>query len=128
MGTANFRSMKEFDLYVLEDKYLYLTNEETGELDYNSFDEALLDEIKFDIAKLNKSFQFYEIQLLDGYYSGIQLYVKEIYEPAIARELEEEKELMKATLEKLANNMGFTKIKVVARFNNGETWYEKAGK
>ena len=128
MATANFRSMKEFDLYVLEDKYLYLTNEETGELDYEAIDEALLDEIKFDIEKLNKSFNFYEIQLLDGYYSGVQLYVKEIYEPAIARELEEEKELMKATLEKLANNMGFTKIKVVARFSNGEVWYEKAGK
>jgi hypothetical protein len=128
MGTANFRSMKEFDLYVLEDKYLYLTNEDTGELDYDSVDEALLDEINWDIKKLNKSFEYYEIQLLDGYYSGVQLYVNKIYEPAMASELEKEKELMKATLEKLASNMGFIKLQVVGRFNNGEVWYEKASK
>ena len=72
---------------------------------------------------------FYTVSIRSGYYGGAQLYVErknEDYdssktERALARET---KELQKK-LEDFAKKHGMYKIRVKARFSNGETMYEK---
>jgi hypothetical protein len=123
MGTSNFRRMKDFNLYILKDEVLYAVKDD-GEIDYDLVDNILLNDIRYDMELLNESFKYYKIELLDGYYSGIQLYVEQVDEPSNETELIQERELMKATLKKLADNFGFIHLRVVGTFSNGETIYE----
>lgn len=124
MATSNFRRMKDFDLYVLRDEDLYELKDDGETLDYDFFRDWLIDDIKYDINLLNQSFNYYKIDLLSGYYSGMQLIVEQVDEPSNETELNQEKELINATLAKLADNFGFIKLRVVGTFSNGETIYE----
>jgi hypothetical protein len=115
MATANFRSLQNYPLYVIVD----ISIGEEGDF--------LIDEIKYDLSIINQGLYHHKIELLDGYYHGIQLYVDEQgYDDD--EEVKREAILVEAALKKIAENYGFIELKVVGRFSNGETVYERVVK
>lgn len=97
MGTANFYSMKNFDLWAISDSEFYLKrcsecycsmeNDADACSECNTdltgvepdFDEYSADEYKYDllttIAAENENLRFHKITIRGGYYDGLQLYV-----------------------------------------------------
>lgn len=131
MATANFYTMENFDLYAID---LEMPDQYWDFLD-------ILDALNLD--KLNLEMRFHKIHTLPGYYSGDQIFVEtldnfrefdddesdyffgiprdemlEQYE----REIREIREWMAETLPPL----GFQKLAIFARFDNGETIYTAA--
>ena len=72
MATSNYRTQKYFDLYATNDCELY-------DEDFNEFyfDNWLYEDIKSQLDKFNNKLQFFDIELKDGYYNGLQTFVTE---------------------------------------------------
>ena len=88
MSTCNFKTMKDFDLWVIDEEKMcefYLGEEykkENGieEYSYDDIDLAydlLREDFNDDsgIDKLNDSLQWYNVELRSGYYEGLQIYI-----------------------------------------------------
>jgi hypothetical protein len=130
MATANFKMIKGLEyIYILSDEDLYAKDDE-GKIDYDLFEEDYLREIKASIKELNLSLEYHMIELLDGYYEGIQLYFKEsltIDDFNISDyDLLKDRRAVIYFMELLALRHNFKKIKRVASFSNGEAFYEYA--
>jgi hypothetical protein len=130
MATANFKMIKGLEyIYILSDKDLYAQDEE-GKIDYDLLEEVYLREIKASIKELNLSLDYHMIELLDGYYEGIQLYFKEsltIDDFNISDyDLLKEKRMVIYFMEIIALRHNFKKIKLVSQASNGEAFYEYA--
>lgn len=104
MGTSNFRSMVEFDIYAWvydydnEDFKEYLRDcypeyiDENGDIIENQgfYDlinanahcewEYISDELKLKMDSLNDNLIFHELEFVDGYYNGVQIFINEPYE------------------------------------------------
>lgn len=79
MATANFRTQNNFPLFATNyfDAQEY-EDEETGETVYDeNSGYFLLRDCEREIEKLNRELHFYRLELRDGYYSGVQLYLSE---------------------------------------------------
>lgn len=97
MGTCNFASMKNFDLWAVSSDRFYSkvcpacciggVNGETCDIcgaDLSSvaagYDEFLqqifCDDISADLEEINAGLLFYKISIKSGYYDGLQLYVQ----------------------------------------------------
>ena len=182
MGTANFRTQTDFDLYlydgsateediksyrdeVLED----FENDEESEdyvdddtlyrrlTDYNY--EFVVDNFSYELdevlKELKRELQFYTIELKDGYYTGLQFYVRMndtlynygddvedvlnyidnedtkyyydmCYSQFKVKLLSEVKYINKKVLPLLAKYTGFEQYSCVGVFSNGEAVYRKA--
>lgn len=171
MSTSNFWSQENFPLYALMyDNYYEKRCDECGE--YFDKDEDVcpicggelkeffndisydmdVEDIIDDLEKLNEKLTFFDVIIKDGYYEGIQLYVKESYyadicgfyvdeidnpnvdnedtkyyfdlcrSKCIIKFKREYKKLLKM-LDAFAKEHGMYKLSVYARFSNGETWY-----
>ena len=136
MSTANFKTQKYFDLYatLLDD---------IDDADY------LLDFID---DTLNPQLKYFKIRLQDGYYDGVQTIVNDIdpyydlidflnypndydgkclyshfgyNKHILTRVLKKEINLINNTLLPQLKDYTFEHLRVVARFSNGETFYEK---
>jgi hypothetical protein len=128
MATANFTMIKGLSyIYALGDEDLYAINED-DELDYDILNEELLAEIKASIKELNLSLDYHAIEILDGYYKGIQLYFKESITiddfNMSDYDLNKDRGIAIYFMEIIALRHGFKKIKLVAQFSNGEAMYE----
>lgn len=69
MSTPNFKTQKDFELYI-NDFAIY---DENGDLEDNDY--YLLEETEEEIEKLNSDLQFFRVTLMDGHYIGTQFYV-----------------------------------------------------
>lgn len=142
MSTANFTTMDNFDLWAYEPGFCGDLPENPDELDY---DFAYKDFIhNFDsLPKPNTD--FFDINLKPGYYNGVQIYVK--YKPDLCdpkyltnddtryfldlplsvakRRHEAEIRRIQKWLARLGR-IGAVKLIEIARFSNGEVWYEQA--
>ena len=130
MGASNFKMIKGLAyIYILSDEDLYAQDEE-GKIDYDLLEEVYLREIKASIKELNLSLDYHMIELLDGYYEGIQLYFKEsltIDDFNISDyDLLKEKRMVIYFMEIIALRHNFKKIKLVSQASNGEAFYEYA--
>lgn len=126
MATANFKTQKDFDLYATTIFQYEITDENnnpTGEYD---FDYYYFNDCKDFIDSLNKQLCCFEITLIDGYYEGIQTYIKEtdywtddesLYDSEIA--------LINNVLLPQLKEYAFDKYIISAQFSNGETFYKK---
>ena len=154
MGTSNFRSMKNFDLWAADGSRFY--DEETGE--YDNFIECLFyQDIQEDLKEINAGLLFHEISVISGYYGGLQLFVdttsdadaagfgddEYLYDPlrgpdndntryyfdlcrsAAIRKYQAEQRKINRILAKIGHEYDFDKLGIWARFSNGETWYQK---
>lgn len=170
MATSNFKTQQHFDLYATDNFLIYpykidpatddFILDETGEpiIDYDTtpdFDYTYFDDCKaYTNTKLNSQLTFFEITFEDGYYSGIQTFIKskypndldsldylkfpQYYDPQqlfkdfgyntyiLKRKILKEIKLINNTLlPQLKENYLFDKLCVVAQFSNGETFYKK---
>jgi len=81
MSAANFETQKDFDLWVVDFSFPVYAMDEDGEIDENriidyDYDYYLMGEVKGELAKVNKTFRYYQIKLQDGYYSETQFIVR----------------------------------------------------
>lgn len=95
MGTCNFHSMKNFDLWAVDDFYFKVCPEcgfggqDGDECEYCGADLSDVDpefddvaELVFyedvlrDLEEINAGLLFHEISIKSGYYAGLQLYVE----------------------------------------------------
>lgn len=126
MGTCNFNKQDNFNLYVADTETDDTDLENFFDYyDYLAFEydfKLALNEFFYKPEENKKLIQHCDIELMSGYYSGIQLYVRE--NDWIELNKTEIKKVNKA-LKKIAKRLGMFEIAVVARFSNGETFYKK---
>jgi hypothetical protein len=130
MGASNFKMIQGLDyIYILRDEDLYAQDEE-GKIDYDLREDEYLGEIKASLKDFNSFLQYHSLSLLDGYYEGLQVDMKEyltIDNFDISKyELMRDRALAVYLMELLALRHNLKKIKRVGSFNNGETIYEYA--
>lgn len=129
MATANFKMIKGLSyIYILRDEDLYAKDEKTLELDYDLLEEHYLAEIKASIKELNLALEYHHIELLDGYYEGLQLYFKESFTiddfNITQYDLLRDRRAVIYFMELIALRHNFKKIKLTAQASNGEAFYE----
>ena len=142
MSTANFTTMDNFDLWVYEPSFCGDLPENPDEWDYDIAYKAF--EANFESTPKPKT-DFFDISLKSGYYNGVQIYVD--YKPDLCdpeymtnddtqyfldlplsvakRKHEAEIRRIQKWLARLGR-IGAVKLIAVARFSNGEQWYERA--
>lgn len=139
MGTCNYISQKDFDLYITEE----VGNETYEEL------ELIYNEAKWLATSLNNELTFYKIIITEGYYVGLQTFIQgtewqiqtEHFEElnnegchyyfgmcrseAIRKHNAEVNKINKKLLPLFEKELGFDHIKCVGVFSNGEAIYER---
>jgi len=128
MATANFKMIKGLSyIYALGDEDLYAINEDNN-LDYDMLNEPLIQDIKASLKELNLSLDYHALEILDGYYKGLQLYFKESITiddfNMSDYDLLRDRRVAIYFMEIIALRHGFKKIKLVAQASNGEAFYE----
>lgn len=142
MSTANFKQMNNFDLWVYEPNFCGETSEPLDEWEtdfsYKCFEDSFN-------ALPKPNTEFFDISLKSGHYDGVQIYVD--YKPDLCdpkymdndatryfldmplsvakRKHEAEIRRIQKWLARLGR-IGAVKLIAVARFSNGEVWYERA--
>ena len=142
MATGNFRQMDKFDLWVYEPDFCGDLPENPDEWDYDQAYEDFA--TNFDsLPKPNTD--FFNISLKPGHYTGVQIWVD--YKPDLCdpkhltnedtryfldlplsvakRRHEAEIKRIQKWLARLGR-IGAVKLIAVARFSNGEVFYERA--
>ena len=72
MGTCNFCTMKNFNLYALVLEDLDQDDDDIIDLLYEDYER----EINAELEKLNEKLLFHKVTIKAGYYEGFQLYVE----------------------------------------------------
>lgn len=150
MSTPNFRTQKDFPLFVAEyepptyDEWLanYYDKDIDSDDSVESWRQCEEEQLNFwyedfpyevqpMIDRENKGLQWFKIQLQGGYYSGLQLYVIERDCPCDDEEedkksYKEEIKTVNERLRKIASEYGFTELVCVGIFSNGEAIYQEA--
>lgn len=146
MSTCNFIMQDGVPLYAFDDAAFY--DPDTGEYDYIA--DAVftgdvadaLETVNLELSGADDGVDTYiSIELMSGYYSGYQLYVRGLdrleetaeeiaeyvdYTPEEAAALlDRYMDHTRAALADVAAAYGFDQYKVYASFNNGETWYSR---
>ena len=154
MSTPNFRIQKDFPLFVADFEPMDFEEwkkenvskqdriERSDEMLEDWYDDYCDDnerffyedfpyDVQIMIDRENKGLQWFEIQLQDGYHSGLQLYVIERDCPCDDEEedkksYKEEIKTVNEKLRKIANEYRFTELVCVGIFSNGEAFYQEA--
>lgn len=145
MSTCNFILQDGVPLYAFDDAVFY---DPAGEYDYTAasdFEHDVADALEAVNLELSGDADgvdtYISVELVSGYYSGYQLYVhgldrleetaEEIaeyidYTPEEAAALlDGYMDHTRAALADVAAAFGFDQYEVLARFDNGETWYSR---
>lgn len=158
MGTCNYKTQDKFDLYVttyeVDEEYIKQCEKENGhefdgELDRQIFYEDIYMEAERLADKLNKELMFYQIEIRDGYYDGLQTiiqgtdwcdgfyniedmsnydchyYFDMCRSKAIRKHNTEVNKINKKLLPLFKKELGFEHIKCIGVFSNGEAIYER---
>ena len=158
MGTCNYISQADFDLYTIEynvDEEYIKEYEEINECEFDEewdsqiFYEDMYREAERLANKLNDELIFYEIDIKDGYYCGLQTIIKgtdwndyyfevedmdneECYyyfdmcrSKALRKHQAEINKINKKLLPLFEKELGFDHIRCIGVFNNGEAIYER---
>jgi hypothetical protein len=128
MGASNFKMIKGLPhIYVLRDEDLYAQDEE-GKIDYDLREDDFIKEINLSISELNLELNYHSLSLLEGYYQGLQLDLREYLTidnfNVSDYELSKDREIAYRFMELIALRHNFKKIKRIGGFSNGESVYE----
>ena len=139
MGTCNYITQSDFDLYIIEE----VGNETYEEL------ELIYNEAKWLATSLNNELTFYKIIITEGYYVGLQTFIQgtewqiqtKYFEElsnedchyyfgmcrskAIRKHKAEVNRINKKLLPLFKKKLGFDHIRCVGVFSNGEAIYER---
>ena len=131
MSTANFVTMRDFDLYAIDLEY---------PAEYPDFLDLLY---ALDLDNRNSDLDFHRIHVVPGYYCGDQVFVETLdsfrdfddddadYFLGMTRRVLLEKydaeiEEIRRWMEKTLPALGFVKLRCVGVYSNGEAVYEIA--
>lgn len=163
MSTANFRSM-EYGLPMviggtydsdfvesLKREHFIEFEEEMTDKEINTelefYAEEALNEAEEMVENFNDSLEYFNVEVISGYYYGFQFYVSGKYFDNYAEEMDNEdahyyfdkcrsqavraaeSELRKISkwLRKIQKQYGYDMIECIGRFSNGEALYRKVG-
>lgn len=167
MATTNFTTMERFDLFAAHTPRCKVCPEcgmtmdgeatececgaslEEVEAIYDEIGDAdQLREVGAAMEKLNDGYEFHELSVRGGYYTGTQFYVDEKFHggyermedydnedaqyyygmcrSALLRKYGAEVRRIRRDMVKLAEEFGYMRLLVVGRFSNGEAVYELA--
>lgn len=130
MGTANFYSMEDLPLYVIDPE-----DEWEAEDIYN--------ELAAEADRQNEELLFHKISIRSGYYTGMQLYVETVgdipeecdnrecrynwnmFRSVAIRKYEAEQRKIRRWMKQTAQYYSMTCLEVSGRFSNGETLYRR---
>lgn len=138
MGTCNYITQSDFDLYVMQER---------GDETYEEL-ELMYDEAKRLATSLNNELIFYKIRIECGYYCGLQTiidqtdwdYYNDVEDmdneachyyfgmcrsKAIRKHKAEVNRINKKLLPLFEKELGFDHIKCIGVFSNGEAIYER---
>ncbi len=142
MSTANFRTQANWPLYCFDD----------SEMDWVEAQDYF-DDLQEVLDNLNSGLTFFNVKLASGYYCGVQFlfelahyadeagftddgaeyadnescrYYLDMCLSQAKRKFESERRKVLKKIAEIALAYGFDEYVVVARFSNGETWYDKA--
>ena len=147
MSTPNFYTMENFNLYIKA----YEPEEDYDDIFYN-YDEVQMfyDDIFYGydgfnelMENLNDDLTFHKLEIKGGYYSGVQIYVRELENPheldnddcryyydicrsQAIRKYDAEIRKINKWLDKTAVDYGWKKLYCIGIFSNGEAVYEYA--
>lgn len=132
MSTANFQTMRDFPLFAKE-----------YDDEWDVYDEIQC--VEKDLVDLNYDLLFHKIQVVGGYYYGVQFYVEVEHDlseedynnddchyyfdccrSVAYRKYAAEVRKINRKLEALSKKYGFQEYVCVARFSNGEACYDLA--
>lgn len=142
MGTCNFWTMKNFNLYALVLEDLDQDDDDIIDLLYEDYTR----EINAELEKLNEKLIFHKVTIKAGYYEGYQLYVEcehdldkykdyddddcdyyfDMSREEAYKKFYEEITFINEQMEEIAENIGLTKLTVVGRFSDGTAVYKAA--
>lgn len=142
MGTCNFWTMKNFNLYALVLEDLDQDDNDIIDLLYEDYER----EINAELEKLNEKLLFHKVTIKYGYYEGFQLYVEcehdldkykdyddddcdyyfDMSREEAYKKFYEEITFINEQMEEIAENIGLTKLTVVGRFSDGTAVYKAA--
>lgn len=144
MGTCNFVTQSDFDLYIYDEDLDETLDEDKAIAQYNAGVISAFEESMQLAREFNKELIFHDIIIECGYYTGIQTYIKEYYKDielldnddchyhfdmcrsrALRKYKAEVKKINKRILPKFKAKLGFEQIKLVGVFSNGEAIYRK---
>lgn len=131
MATANFRTMENFPLFALD----------TSDMEWWETEDVYRD-LERVLDELNDGYLFHEVKVASGYYTGLQFYVEENFDPnemdnedcryefdlyrsQAIRRYESEQNKITRTLRKLAGEHGFREYYCAGVFGNGEAIYNE---
>lgn len=154
MSTTNFITMKDFDLWAIDDDKVVESFYYDDDIDDICDDDIYLsyrfmnNQFENDLLPyINKKLQWFNVSLKSGYYSGAQLFVDTDYVPIddtwtnedvwdnfhgietvsdLLGLIDQEKALIRDFMENVASTYGFRKLLCLGVFNNGEGIYEWA--
>lgn len=142
MGTTNFWTMKNFNLYALVLEDLNQDDDDIIDLLYEDYAR----EINAELEKLNEKLSFHKVTIKAGYYEGLQLYVEcehdldkykdyddddcdyyfDMSREEAYKKFYEEITFINEQMEEIAENIGLTKLIVAGRFSDGTAVYKAA--
>lgn len=142
MGTCNFCTMKNFNLYALVLEDLNQDDDDIIDLLYEDYER----EINAELEKLNEKLLFHKVTIKSGYYEGFQLYVEcehdldkykdyddddcdyyfDMSREEAYKKFYEEITFINEQMGEIAENIGLTKLTVVGRFSDGTAVYKAA--
>lgn len=144
MGTCNFVTQSDFDLYIYDEDLDDTVDEDEARINYDFSMTYTYEESKRLANEFNKKLMFHDIEIEAGYYAGIQTYVRKCFEDieqldneychyyfdmcrskAIRKYKAEVKRINKKLLPKFKTELGFEHIRCVGVFSNGEAVYER---
>lgn len=129
MGTANYWTMDNFPLYVIDPE----------EEDFN----YIFGELSIEADRENETLMFHRISVKSGYYAGIQFYVElsgddpeecdnreshynwDLYRSEAIRKYQSEQRKIQRWLKEVAQFYGMDCLECVGRFSNGEAVYQR---
>ena len=125
MGAANFYTMEDFPLYVIDPE----------ETDF----DFLFEELEAEADRKNEDLLFHQISVRSGYYAGMQIFVEtvgdipedcdnsecrynwDMFRSVAIRKYEAEQRKIRRWMKQTAQYYGMTCLEVAGRFSNGET-------
>lgn len=125
MGAANFYTMEDFPLYVIDPE----------ETDF----DFLFEELETEADRKNEDLLFHKISVRSGYYTGMQFFVETVgeipedcdnnechynwnmFRSVAIRKYEAEQRKIRCWMKQTAQYYSMTCLEVSGRFSNGET-------
>ncbi len=129
MGTANFDSMEDFPLYVIDP--------EDTDFDF------LFEELETEADRKNEDLLFHKISIRPGYYTGMQLFVEavgdipeecdnsecrynwDMFRSVAIRKYEAEQRKIRRWMKQTAQYYGMSYLEEIGRLSSGATLYRR---